>query len=285
MFHLEGGKASAHGPAIHNRVSYRPLFAQTGAMGCAGPAVTARFYNPRTGMWLTRDPLAEDYKEYSPYVFCAGNPMNLVDPEGEMWYSYLDDDGEKQYVYSETELSKKEQKNNGYREEGYTLTDAKTGYYYSLFGLKMKADTQEAELYQVLDKMIVRHFTVIDDEDNYINTNIYVDDFPKGDIAFTYRGVTFSSELGVISGKRIGDGTIFHSCLKENSTSFITKMPVYELNYNRFNMFFGGYWLLAKNGKGINDGFCTVQIKFDKNNASSFINSINNLFHKNLQVQ
>ena len=65
-------------------------------MGCAGPAVTARFYNPRTGMWLTRDPQAADYKEYFPYVFCAGNPVNLVDPEGEMWYSYLDDDGEKQ---------------------------------------------------------------------------------------------------------------------------------------------------------------------------------------------
>ena len=245
----------------------------------------ARFYNPRTGMWLTRDPQADDYKEYSPYVFCAGNPVNLVDPEGEMWYSYLDDDGEKQYVYSETELSKKEQKNNGYREEGYTLTDAKTGYYYSLFGLKMKADTQEAELYQVLDKMIVRHFTVIDDEDNFIKTNIYVDDFPKEDIAFTYRGVTFSSEFGVISGKRVGDGTIFHSCLKENSSSFITKMPDRKISISRFNKVFGGYWLLAKNGKGINDGFCTVQIKFDKNNASSFINSINNLFHKNLQVQ
>ena len=55
-------------------------------MGCAGPAVTARFYNPRTGMWLTRDPQADDYKEYFPYVFCAGNPVNLVDPEGRKLY-------------------------------------------------------------------------------------------------------------------------------------------------------------------------------------------------------
>lgn len=46
----------------------------------------ARFYNPRTGMWLTRDPLADDYKEYSPYVFCAGNPVNVVDPDGESTY-------------------------------------------------------------------------------------------------------------------------------------------------------------------------------------------------------
>ena len=53
----------------------------------------ARFYNPRTGMWLTRDPLADDYKEYSPYVFCAGNPVNVVDPEGLDWYVF-DENGD-----------------------------------------------------------------------------------------------------------------------------------------------------------------------------------------------
>ena len=44
----------------------------------------ARFYNPRTLMWLTRDPLAEERPDLSPYVFCAADPVNMVDPDGRM---------------------------------------------------------------------------------------------------------------------------------------------------------------------------------------------------------
>ncbi len=28
------------------------------------------------------DPLAEKYYSISPYAYCAGNPVNLVDPDG-----------------------------------------------------------------------------------------------------------------------------------------------------------------------------------------------------------
>ena len=28
------------------------------------------------------DPLAEDYNDVSPYVYCLNNPMNLIDPDG-----------------------------------------------------------------------------------------------------------------------------------------------------------------------------------------------------------
>ena len=28
------------------------------------------------------DPLAEKYFSISPYAYCAGNPVNIVDPEG-----------------------------------------------------------------------------------------------------------------------------------------------------------------------------------------------------------
>lgn len=33
--------------------------------------------------FTTMDPLAEKYYSISPYAFCAGNPVNLVDPEGQ----------------------------------------------------------------------------------------------------------------------------------------------------------------------------------------------------------
>ena len=35
--------------------------------------------------WSTPDPLSEKYYAISPYAYCAGNPVNLVDPNGEDW--------------------------------------------------------------------------------------------------------------------------------------------------------------------------------------------------------
>ena len=45
----------------------------------------ARFQS-NTGAFTSPDPLAEKYYSISPYAYCAGNPVNLVDPEGrEIW--------------------------------------------------------------------------------------------------------------------------------------------------------------------------------------------------------
>jgi RHS repeat-associated protein len=42
----------------------------------------ARYYDPRTSIWLSVDPLAEKYPNVNPYVYCVQNPVNLVDPDG-----------------------------------------------------------------------------------------------------------------------------------------------------------------------------------------------------------
>jgi len=34
-------------------------------------------------IWTAVDPLAEKYYSISPYVYCAGNPINAIDPDGE----------------------------------------------------------------------------------------------------------------------------------------------------------------------------------------------------------
>ena len=46
----------------------------------------ARLYSAETGRWLSQDPLGEEYYWMSPYVYCAGNPVDFVDPEGMAWY-------------------------------------------------------------------------------------------------------------------------------------------------------------------------------------------------------
>ena len=53
----------------------------------------ARQYNPVTGRWDRMDQLAEDNTNVSPYMYCAGNPVNLIDPDGRDWYSSLDSIG------------------------------------------------------------------------------------------------------------------------------------------------------------------------------------------------
>ena len=42
----------------------------------------ARHYSPALRRWLTPDPLSEKYYTSSPYAYCAGDPINLVDPDG-----------------------------------------------------------------------------------------------------------------------------------------------------------------------------------------------------------
>ena len=42
----------------------------------------ARNYLPAVPRWNSMDPLAEKYYSISPYVYCAGNPVNLVDLDG-----------------------------------------------------------------------------------------------------------------------------------------------------------------------------------------------------------
>ncbi len=42
----------------------------------------ARYYDSRTSVWLSVDPLAEKFPSWSPYVYCFNNPVKLIDPTG-----------------------------------------------------------------------------------------------------------------------------------------------------------------------------------------------------------
>ncbi|MBF2092013.1 hypothetical protein H1R85_05760, partial [Flavobacterium psychrophilum] len=43
------------------------------------------------GMWMSPDPLSEEFPSYSPYTFCFNNPMKFVDPDGRAPLPYNDD--------------------------------------------------------------------------------------------------------------------------------------------------------------------------------------------------
>ena len=42
----------------------------------------ARFYDHRKGIWNSVDPLADNYPGNTPYLYCNGNPIMLIDPDG-----------------------------------------------------------------------------------------------------------------------------------------------------------------------------------------------------------
>ena len=42
----------------------------------------ARYMQPVASVWYGVDPLAEKYPSLSAYVYCAGNPVKLIDPDG-----------------------------------------------------------------------------------------------------------------------------------------------------------------------------------------------------------
>ena len=59
----------------------------------------SRYYSSDLSIWLSVDPMADKYPSLSPYVYCADNPVRLVDPNGEeIWIPGLDEKGNVTYT-------------------------------------------------------------------------------------------------------------------------------------------------------------------------------------------
>jgi len=57
----------------------------------------ARLYHSTASVWLSVDSLSDKYPSVSPYVYCANNPVRLVDPDGREWWV---PEGATQPIYS-----------------------------------------------------------------------------------------------------------------------------------------------------------------------------------------
>ena len=67
----------------------------------------ARYMNPVASVWYGVDPLTEQYVEISAYVYCHGNPIMLIDPDGQkdiynMQGQFLRKEGNDNLVYIES---------------------------------------------------------------------------------------------------------------------------------------------------------------------------------------
>ena len=48
----------------------------------------SRYYSSDLSIWLSVDPMSDKYPSPSPYVYCADNPIRIVDPNGETEYEF-----------------------------------------------------------------------------------------------------------------------------------------------------------------------------------------------------
>ena len=46
----------------------------------------ARYYDAKTSIFISTDPHMESYPGWTPYNYCANNPVNITDPTGMDWY-------------------------------------------------------------------------------------------------------------------------------------------------------------------------------------------------------
>ena len=53
----------------------------------------ARMYDPFTARWATQDPMAAKYAGMSPYSYCAGNPIGIIDLDGKIPRIYIQRNG------------------------------------------------------------------------------------------------------------------------------------------------------------------------------------------------
>ena len=65
-----------------NRYRYNGKEEQTLAAGMPYTDYGARLFDPDHCTWLSPDPLSSKYPGVYPYAFCAGDPVNYVDPDG-----------------------------------------------------------------------------------------------------------------------------------------------------------------------------------------------------------
>ena len=63
----------------------------------------ARYLSPGFHRFTTMDPLCEKYYSISPYAYCAGNPVNLVDPDGRTIYIWYGENNKDYFRYTGAE--------------------------------------------------------------------------------------------------------------------------------------------------------------------------------------
>ena len=161
----------------------------------------ARYYDPKISVWLSVDPLAEDYPSLSPYTFVANNPVVFIDPNGESIWTTL--------------------KGWAVMERAFHATLGKDNPF-TFDGVEVKFD-ENADLsgYDETQMEMIEHYkTLIQDED--YDTYVYV----------VGNDEEFKDENGQTSTlrKRKATGVTVPSSAKEQSIVYLSEDPLVRID-------------------------------------------------------
>lgn len=174
----------------------------------------ARYYDMTLSRWHSMDPLSEKYYSKSPYMYCSGNPVNRIDPDGMDDYRYDDKSG--------TFHLMKQTDDNSDRVLGYHLNN-QTGEY-----------EQNTKWYQTKIRMDGIEKGILSDGANFMtNHNIIA---VGGERQPSVNGVeSFAVNLSFMVGREIG-GAYF----SKDGAGSITHMSIGRYENNSYNETKGG---------------------------------------------
>ncbi|MDR0970902.1 MAG: RHS repeat-associated core domain-containing protein [Bacteroidales bacterium] len=141
----------------------------------------ARYYDSENISWLSVDPLSDKYPSLSPYVYCANNPVNLVDPD-RMQIDWVEDKNGKKYWNDNAKDQSTTKEGEKYLGEAVVVFNGS------------------------LDEKLGKNSNLFDDDAVLASVTVYG---PKGanDIQ-TYQGYTMSSDPTKFGVMADGDYTV-----------------------------------------------------------------------------
>ncbi len=90
----------------------------------------ARWYYSAVPGFTKPDPMCEKYPWLSPYLYCANNPINNIDPTGMDWVASIDGDNKKIWQWDDNIKNMEDAIENGFTdflEAGSILDNARIG--------------------------------------------------------------------------------------------------------------------------------------------------------------
>ncbi|MCQ2211613.1 MAG: RHS repeat-associated core domain-containing protein, partial [Paludibacteraceae bacterium] len=248
----------------------------------------ARYLDPTGAMWLSVDPLFEKYAGMSPYNYCAGNPVKLVDPDGRDYAR--NDNGE--IVYFEKDLSDRLKIGEHFQYKGGAgvylgKTYEDKDFYYGLFNDRAKVSSKEAKILKTIDHAVSSHIkSVIGTNEAYGKTDMYGIplDFPSTkfnlyvDLEIKDNSLLREeNQFHVEYAQKLGKGTFF-AYPQKNAFGSEVSMPDEPVNRHGFGCGSDekGYYMTFDNSHGMH----IINLKFNESDAKNFMNRLNRLFPK-----
>ena len=167
----------------------------------------SRYYNSDLSIWLSVDPQASKYPSLSPFVYCANNPIKLVDPNGKEIY---------------VEIEGKTYKYNGYGlvgKDGYEFIPASSSFegrvLKDLNSLRKSKNSMIRGKMNDLIKSKHSHTIKLSFDSDDFNHTLNAEDAKtpgKGSGTITYYN-PFSEKNNCVDGDRLSSAVLAHELL------------------------------------------------------------------------